>query len=202
MVSLNYLTKSNEKLEKSANKSKSIIPVFVFTAQGEGPSQTVAAVGALFGRGRKTNKNKRLQRIRRTWTVSVMCLSGKDTSRCPSAEEKEILFKAGLGMKRVVFEIDNDTSEVMDKLMTDFVQLKNCGGFELLKCQSNNKALTIIDCEWNVKNLKSCLGPQAKIYIRPIQCNLKTVPIHPDTPSASQFQENVIYVGTCSLLKI
>lgn len=72
----------------------------VFTAPG--PSQTVAAVGALFGRGRKTTKDKKVHKSQITWTIYCMCLSDKDTSKCPSVDEKETLYKAGLGLKKLM----------------------------------------------------------------------------------------------------
>jgi len=42
--------------------------------------------------------------------------------------------------------------------------------------QQNCRELTLIECDWTVANLKSYLGPRAKLYVRPIQ---KDIPIEP-----------------------
>ncbi|XP_033748894.1 uncharacterized protein LOC117333620 [Pecten maximus] len=136
--------------------------------------------------GRKANRAKCKTRAR-GWTVSAICLSDKDQDKVPSSDIKEQLFKAGLGLKKIRLDMNDDVNEVMDKLSTDelnsdgdesigFPQLKNCGGYELLKCQSNNRTLSVIDCDWNTKSLKAVLGAQAKIFIRPIQQNLPLEP--------------------------
>ncbi|KAK3083721.1 hypothetical protein FSP39_002007 [Pinctada imbricata] len=134
-----------------------------------------------------SSKRSRTSSAKRGWTVSVICLSDKDTCKVPTSDEKEVLYKAGLGLKKIKFDLCDDVSDVMEKVSSDekdengevigFPQLKNCGGYEFLKCQSNNRGLTIIGSDWTVKSLKSCLGPQAKLFIRPIQVNLSTVPI-------------------------
>lgn len=59
----------------------------------------------------------------------------------------------------------------------DFPQLKDVGGFELLHCQSNCRELQVISCPWSVEFLKKAIGTQGKIYIRPIQENLKVINI-------------------------
>ena len=151
----------------------------------------------LFGRGRKRQRsrsqNERLsslntRKIRgtRTWTATVVCLANKYSNKIPNVDEKTTLIKAGLGMKKVQFNLDDMEMDVMEKLSSDdvtngetvgFPQLKNCGGFELLHCQRNCRNLTLITCPWNVKSLRSYLGSQSKIYLRPIQTDLNTEPI-------------------------
>ncbi|XP_070549505.1 uncharacterized protein [Ptychodera flava] len=70
----------------------------------------------------------------------------------------------------------------MDTLMSDagFPQLRDCGGVELLHC-AYAKQLKVITCNWSVPDLKTNLGSQSKIYIRPIQKNLSTKPISSET---------------------
>ena len=48
-----------------------------------------------------------------------------------------------------------------------FPQLKNCGGFELLRCVSNCRVLESIEYAMAIKTGKTSVG-QGKIYIRPI----------------------------------
>jgi len=111
-------------------------------------------------------------------------LADANRKKLPTAEEKEMLLKAGLGLKKITFsESDNflDTISGADRdengEYVGFPQLKNCGGFELLRCQANKRVLALIDCEWTVKSLKRFVGPQGKIYVRPVQQNLSTEPI-------------------------
>ncbi|CAB3988460.1 Hypothetical predicted protein [Paramuricea clavata] len=59
-----------------------------------------------------------------------------------------------------------------------FPQLKTCGGFEMMRCTSNCRDLTVINCSWNAKDLHSSLGDgQGKVYLRPIQRSLATSPM-------------------------
>lgn len=122
----------------------------------------------------RTNKRQ----SKRTLTTTVVCLADKTTTKLPSAEEKDVLFRAGLNTKRVQFEVDDNDNHVIKKLSSDelkdgqtigFPQLQSCGGFELLECKQNCRELTLITCKWDVMTLKSCLGNQSKIYLRPIQ---------------------------------
>ncbi|XP_052242055.1 uncharacterized protein LOC127852211 [Dreissena polymorpha] len=59
-----------------------------------------------------------------------------------------------------------------------FPQLKDSGGVELLRTGQHCRYLKIIGCKWNSSELKSCLGSQARIYIRPVQKSLSTKPIN------------------------
>ena len=70
------------------------------------------------------------------------------------------------------------TSETQDATGNSlgFPQLKECGGFELLRCTANCRDLSVISCSWNAKDLRSSLGGrQGKIYLRPIQKSLSTL---------------------------
>lgn len=123
----------------------------------------------------------------RTWTVTVVCLADTNAKKIPSVEEKTVLMKAGLGAKKIQFNLDDEEDDVLLRLQSDninmrngesigFPQLQNSGGFELLNCKQNCRELTLINCHWNVRSLKSYIGNQAKIYIRPIQTSLDTTP--------------------------
>ena len=58
-----------------------------------------------------------------------------------------------------------------------FSKLKSSGGFEILRTLQNGRTLTCIPNLWTSKDLKLNVGPQTRIYIRPIQHDLETVPI-------------------------
>jgi hypothetical protein len=115
----------------------------------------------------------------------------------PNASQKDVLFKAGLEERKICFSLDDSESEVMEKITSDavdsnhnyigFPKLKTCGGFELLKCRQNCRELSIIDCQWNARNLKLYLGSQARIYVRPIQQQLSVEPVR-DTCDEEQPQ--------------
>ena len=108
------------------------------------------------------------------------------TYKVPTAAEKQILFKAGLGLKKIKFDIDDDEEAVMKKItsaesdsneLTGFPKLRDCGGFELIRCVANCRELVLIEGSWGVRELKANVGAQAKIYLRPIQKNLSTEPL-------------------------
>ncbi|XP_061188056.1 uncharacterized protein LOC133196140 [Saccostrea echinata] len=140
----------------------------------------------------------------RSWTVSVMCLSDKNCNFVPNSEVKECLLKAGLGLKKIKFNVNDGQTEVLEKISSNekdnnnecvgFPALKNCGGFELMRSQSNNRSLSTIKVEWSVKNLKACIGSQGKLYVRPIQRNLSTEPIqlaHDETAEKSMLKTEI-----------
>ena len=69
------------------------------------------------------------------------------------------------------FYVD-DTEEIFrQKLVSDegFRRLNEIGGFELLRCQSNCRLLEPINVKWTPESLRSTIGCQAKLFIRPIQ---------------------------------
>jgi hypothetical protein len=118
----------------------------------------------------------------------VVCLADRLAYKVPTASEKQILFKAGLGLKRIKFDVDDNEEAVVKKITASetedgsaevlgFPQLHNCGGFELMRCVANCRELVVIDGSWAVKELKANGGPQAKIYARPIQKSLSTKPL-------------------------
>ena len=95
-----------------------------------------------------------------------------------------MLLQAGLGCKKIKLLADDTEEDVLQKLTSDdkdefgnilgFPQLRTCGGFEMLQCLANRRDLSVIGTSWSVRDLKSALGGQAKIYLRPIQKNLST----------------------------
>ena len=100
-----------------------------------------------------------------SWTPTFFCLADSTASKTPSAMEKQILFKAGLGLKKIKLYLEDDEQTVIGKITSEtqdaagisigFPQLKNCGGFELMRCATNCRDLSIISCAWNAKDLRS-----------------------------------------------
>ena len=129
----------------------------------------------------KTSKRKKTPR--RTWTGQFVCLADRQASRVPSSTEKQLLQQAGLGLKKIRFFVDDSEEEVLEKLTSDvpgddglptgFPQLKEGKGFELMSCVTNSRDLAVVKSSWSVERLKTLFTPQTKIYLRPIQKNLR-----------------------------
>lgn len=136
-------------------------------------------------RGRKRKKQTHPGRGR-TWTVNFVCLSNVDACTVPSVQEKEILKCAGLGLKKIVLQCDDNEEAVVQKIMSaeeseegdvvGFPKLKSAGGFELLKSAQNCRTLSVLKCNWSVKEMKTVISAQTKVYIRPIQNDLSIAP--------------------------
>uniref|UniRef100_A0A8W8NRB8 HECT domain-containing protein n=1 Tax=Magallana gigas TaxID=29159 RepID=A0A8W8NRB8_MAGGI len=126
------------------------------------------------GKTRTSVYSKTKNKKPRTWTATFICLADRNQMKVPTSMEREVLFKAGLGYKKIQLCEEDKEDDMMEKLTNEnnFYQLKNIGGFELLRCKSNCRELCAIDCPWTVSDLKAAVGSQAKIYIRPIQRSL------------------------------
>ena len=144
-------------------------------------SQTRVAARSSSGATKKAGRGN-------PWSPIFICLADSTASKTPSSLEKEILFKAGLGLKKIKLDTHDDEQTVVNKISSHekdasgnalgFQQLKSCGGFEMMRCLPNCRDLSLINCSWNAKDLRSNLGGgQGKIYLRPIQRSLSTQPI-------------------------
>ena len=118
-----------------------------------------------------------------------MCLADRYQCKTPSAVEKQTLHKADLRVKKIKLLLDDDASAVYEKLVSNekddvgdvkgFPQLREAGEFEMLHCQPNCRDLTPLKCSWAAKEIRSNLGWQSKIYLRPIQKDLSTKSLLP-----------------------
>ncbi|XP_057290583.1 uncharacterized protein LOC130647115 [Hydractinia symbiolongicarpus] len=146
------------------------------------------------GRSKKAKK--------RTWTGQFVCLADRTRTKLPTPSEKQVLHNAGLGLKKISFDIDDDETDVYTKLMADaqnkengetegFPTLKHCGGFELLKCIPNCRILEPLNCKLNSISLKATIG-QGKIYIRPIQKSLSVIPLQKASTVTTSIKEKCL----------
>ena len=89
----------------------------------------------------------------------ISCLADRHQRKGPTSVEREILFKDGLGFKKIQLCEEDKEDDVMKKLADDsnFYQLKNIGGFELLRCKPNCRELCTVDCLWTVSNLRAAI---------------------------------------------
>ncbi|XP_028401220.1 uncharacterized protein LOC114533980 [Dendronephthya gigantea] len=148
-----------------------------------------------------TNAAKKKEK-KRTWTATFVCLADRLAVKVPTSSEKQILQKAGLGIKRIKFEADYDEKAVLETITSSevnsetgqtigFPKLKECGGFELMNCIANCRNLSTLDCSWSVKSLKANIGGQSRIYLRPIQKDLCTQSLTEETPCEIKEKCNV-----------
>ena len=139
------------------------------------------------GRGRKRKSSCPQSRGQKQWSFQFICLADRYSFKTPSSLEKQMLFKAGLGLKKIKLDPSDNEDSVKEKITSDmkdsdgntvgFPALRSCGGFELMQSSPNCRDLRRIDCCWSAKDLKANLGGgQGKIYIVPIQKSLSTKP--------------------------
>ena len=137
------------------------------------------------GRGKK--RKPACPQSKRQWSFQFVCLADRCSFKTPSSLEKQILYKAGLGLKKIKLDPTDDEDTVKEKILSDnkdgdgnpvgFPSLRSCGGFELMQSSPNCRDLRRIDCCWSARDLKANLGGgQGKIYIVPIQKSLSTKP--------------------------
>ena len=91
-----------------------------------------------------------------------------------TGNEKDILFKVGLGEKLVEFNnIDATVEEIRDVLYTTFPKLQDAKGFILCKCVANTRILEpMSQVAWMTQQrLKDRVGT-SHTYIRPLQKSL------------------------------
>lgn len=90
-----------------------------------------------------STERKKKNTKKRPWTVQFMCLADRYSSKVPTSSQKQILYKAGLGIKKIKLDLDDDEQTVKDKITSDveedevqtvvgFPQLRSCGGFEMV----------------------------------------------------------------------
>ena len=53
---------------------------------------------------------------KRSWTVSFICVADRYQSRIPSSTDKQVLFHAGLGMKKIKLDLEDDKHDVLEKM--------------------------------------------------------------------------------------
>ena len=118
------------------------------------------------GRGKK--KKSACPQSQRQWSFQFVCLADRYSFKTPSSLEKQILSKAGLGLKKIKLDPDDDEDTLKEKITSDgkdsdgnplgFSALRSCGGFELMQSSPNCRDLRRIDCCWSAKDFKSNLG--------------------------------------------
>jgi hypothetical protein len=104
----------------------------------------------------------------------VICLRDSRQVFVPSVEERITLAKFHLGLQKISFDADGDSRHVHHCIMNAFPILDVCGGYTLLRTGENMKDLLELDSPdggIDVNYLRNILR-QAKLYIRPLQCDI------------------------------
>lgn len=149
------------------------VSLFTVSLPSQNNQHNQHEIRALFRpvRGTSTSGRIKKQKKRRTWTCEFICLSETDAMKVPTREEKLALVKAGLGSKKIQFNADDTEELFQQKLIGEdgFSKLSDCGGFEIMRCISNCRNLEVISFRRTPEVMKSFVGCQSKLYIRPIQ---------------------------------
>ncbi|XP_039657012.1 uncharacterized protein LOC120559389 isoform X2 [Perca fluviatilis] len=114
---------------------------------------------------------------RTTYTHTFFCLSDHMGDKVPAKSAKLELTAAGLGEKRIAFQVrEEDHKSFRDKIEEVFPQLKETGGFQLLRISGTTRSrdLTPIPSPDEGYTVRYLSNPatgigHAMIYIRPLQ---------------------------------
>ena len=113
---------------------------------------------------------------RETWTHDFFCLADRLQEVAPTKSIKHILQLAGLGRKKVCFNMKANAAEVKAKLEETYPKLCNGGGFDILRRGPSASELSLITpppSGYSVTFLRDVAGlGQAVAFIRPLQANL------------------------------
>lgn len=128
-----------------------------------------------YKRAKNTSKGKgKKRKAVSTWTKEVICLKDSEQSMSPTTEEKIELAQMNLGLRKLVFSAKGDSSHIHQVITDAFPILDECGGYTLMRVADNSRELVAIegpDGGVTVTFLKDILR-QAKLYIRPLQCDV------------------------------
>ena len=152
----------------------------------------------LFRQKKPRDSQNLLQPDRRrslTWTHHFVCLAQVNRQTIPTtAREKDALFSAGLGEKKIVFStVDCNAEEFREILFTTFPKLREGGGYQLCKCRPNSRELEPLSSAamTSPKNLRD-FGGKSRTYIRPLQRELDL--------SRTNLGDDVDVVSVCVLV--
>lgn len=135
---------------------------------GYQPSKMYSSKRTFKGKGKAKKKGVG------TWTKEVICLKDCEQEISPNTEEKIELAQLNLGLRKLVFNAEGDANHIHDIICKEFPILEDCDGYTLMRVSENSRDLVAIegpDGGVNVTFLKDILH-QAKLYIRPLQCDI------------------------------
>ena len=81
-------------------------------ANAEKDHPSVAAKALFSGRSRSSRRGAERKAVtKRSWTVSFICVADRYQST-----DKQVLFHAGLGMKKIKLDLEDDEHDVLEKI--------------------------------------------------------------------------------------
>ena len=89
----------------------------------------------LFHGNQRGSREGTKQGKKRTWTAQFVCLADRLTYEVPIAAEKQILFRTGLSLKKIKFDIDDDEEAVIKKITSAENDSNEITGFPKLRCK-------------------------------------------------------------------
>lgn len=132
----------------------------------------------LFSFGKRQQQSCKGKHPVKTCSLKFVCLASKDDEGPPcSVKQRTELSNAGLGDGNISFVVDGST--VYNGILEKYPKLKSVGGFDLLLFQrggGEDGGFHRIMPPHTPEHLKELCG-QAKIYIRPVQQDIK---VHDD----------------------
>ena len=106
------------------------------------------------------------------WKHKFYCPAYVGQDHVPTTDtDKDELFQAGLGEKDIEFDsLDTIQEEFKEHIFASFPQLREGGGFRILKCLPNSRTLEVLSLAVHASPslLKQWVG-KSRTYIRPIQ---------------------------------
>ena len=79
---------------------------------------------ALFnGRNSRRADRKKKAVAKRSWTVSFVCVADRHQSKIPTSTEKQVLFQAGLAVKKIKLDLEDDEQSVLEKITFILLQI-------------------------------------------------------------------------------
>jgi len=137
-----------------------------YAISGDNASQGIKERLNIFAPRRGTSQKRPKKRAvaQRSWTPQFCCLANRAAWKVPTAGEKQALARAGLGLKKIKLDLEDDEETVMNKIVSDtldgdgqplgFPRLKGIGGFEMLFCGTNSRTLELLTCARSAKVIR------------------------------------------------
>ena len=150
-------------------------------------------------KGNAPVKSKRGRRGPSTWKKECICLSSCNHLSIPTTEERMELAGMGLGLKELQFDVDGGPVEIHKLILAEYPQLEAAGGYSLLRLSENSRELVEIETPGRgltVPYLKDIVR-QAKLYIRPLQCDLQITDVKPTIVQVATSVNHVLLISLC-----
>ena len=98
------------------------------------------------------SKQRKTATKSKLWTAHFACLADRFCFKTPTSVGKQRRFKAGLGLKKIKLDLEDNENIVKEKITSDaldsqgepegFPTLRKRGSFELMQCSPNFRDLT------------------------------------------------------------